>query len=411
MDDEKLKRIITSRSRNVIWILGFLLMVTGCQQPRNAAGPSEANPAARSLHKVEITRLTLMPMERIVVVTGTLASLDQATLSVKVPGRMFKISVDLGSKVQQGELIAQLDPTDYQLRVRQAEAALAQARARLGLSPGGIDDRVEPEKTSTARQAYAVLNEAKANRDRSTSLLQQGLISQSQFDVVEANYQIALSRYQDSLEEIRNREAVLAQRRSELALARQQLADSSLFAPFAGSIQQRQATMGEYLAAASPVVTLVRMDPLRLRAEVPERQASSIKIGQTVRVNIEGDSRIYTGHIVRLSPVIAEQTRMLLVEAEVANPGTLRPGSFARVSIITDESGRSPALPDRCIITFAGIEKVILAQEGKALERPITTGRRTQGWIEVLSGVDSKDLVVVNPGNLQSGQLVEIQSD
>lgn len=411
MDDEKLKRIITSRTRNIIWILGLLLMVTGCQKPRNAAGHSEANPAARSPHKVEITRLTPRPMERIVVVTGTLASLDQATLSVKVPGRMFKINVDLGSKVQQGELIAQLDPTDYQLRVRQAEAALAQARARLGLSPGGNDDRVEPEKTSTARQAYAVLNEAKAIRDRSTSLLLQGLISQSQFDVVEANYQIALSRYQDSLEEIRNREAVLAQRRSELALARQQLADSALYAPFDGSIQQRQATMGEYLAAASPVVTLVRMDPLRLRAEVPERQVSSIKTGQAVRVNIEGDLRIYTGHIVRLSPVIAEQTRMLLVEAEVANPGTLRPGSFARVSIITDESGRSPALPDRCIITFAGIEKVILAQEGKALERPITTGRRTQGWIEVLSGVDSKDLVIVNPGNLQSGQPIEIKSD
>ena len=76
--------------------------------------------------------------------------------------------------------------------------------------------------------------------------------------------------------------------------------------------------------------------------------------GGTVRVSLEGDSRIYTGNIVRLSPVIAEQTKMLLVEAEVVNPGTLRPGSFARVSIITDESGRSPALPDRCIITFAG---------------------------------------------------------
>lgn len=386
-------------------------MATGCQKSRNTASQTETKTATRSPHRFEITHLTPMPMERIAVVTGTLASLDQAILSVKVPGRMFKINVDLGSKVEKGELIAQLDPTDYQLRVQQAEAALAQARVRLGLSPGGNDDRVEPEKTSTARQAYAVLNEAKASRDRSTSLLQQGLIAQSQFDVVEANYQIALSRYQDSLEEIRNREAVLAQRRSELALARQQLADSSLYAPFDGSIQQRQATIGEYLAAASPVVTLVRMDPLRLRAEVPERQASSIKTGQTVRINIEGDSRIYMGRIVRLSPVISEQTRMLLVEAEVANPGTLRPGSFARISIVTDESGRSPALPDRCIITFAGIEKVILAREGIALERPITTGRRSQGWIEVLSGIDSKDPVVVNPGNLQSGQFIEVQSD
>jgi RND family efflux transporter MFP subunit len=338
-------------------------------------------------------------------VTGTLAALDQAILSTKVPGRLQEIRVDLGSRVKKGELIARVDPQDYQLRLQQAEAALSQARVRLGLSMSGTDDRVEPENTGVVKQAQAVLVEARAARDRSRSLLEQGLIPQSQFDVVEANYQVALSRYQDSLEEIRNREAVLAQRRSELALARQLFSDCSIIAPFEGAIEQRQATVGEYLAAGTPVATLVRLDPLRLRAEVPERQAPSIRLGQKVRLSIEGDPATYQGEIVRLSPVIAEQNRMLRVEAEVRNPGTLRPGSFARVSIIL-ETGKAPALPEQTIVNFAGIEKVVLVREGKAAEKTVTTGRRISGWVEILSGVSPEDVVVVNPGNLQTGQPV-----
>ena len=89
------------------------------------------------------------------------------------------------------------------------------------------------------------------------------------------HYKVALSRYQDAIEEIRNRQALLAQRRSELSLARQQLADTAVYAPIDGIVQEKRASVGEYLAAGAPVVNIVRMDPLRLRAEVPERDAAT----------------------------------------------------------------------------------------------------------------------------------------
>jgi RND family efflux transporter MFP subunit len=390
-----------------VWLILSLLVSAGCQKPSASSSPGKSGPETLSARVVKTTRLVQMPMERAAVVTGTLAALDHAILSAKVPGRLQEILVDLGSRVKKGDLIARIDPQDYQLRLQQAVAALSQGRVRLGLSMTGNDDRVEAENTGVVKQARAVLVEARAARDRSQSLLEQGLIPQSQFDVVEANYQVALSRYQDALEEIRNREAVLAQRRSELDLAQQLFSDCSLTAPFDGAIEQRQATVGEYLAAGSPVVTLVRMDPLRLRAEVPERQAPSIRSGQKVRLSIEGDPAAYQGEIVRLSPVISEQNRMLRVEAEVPNPGTLRPGSFARVSIVV-ATGQAPALPEGTIVTFAGIEKVVLAQKGKAVERTVTTGRRIPGWVEILSGVSPGDAVVVDPGNLQTGQPVAL---
>jgi len=155
-------------------------------------------------------------------------------------------------------------------------------------------------------------------------------------------------------------------------------------------------------------VNIVKMDPLRLRAEVPERDARNVRSGQNVRVTIDGDTNVYVGQIMRLSPVIAQQTRMLVVEADVRNNGKLRPGAFARAEIVTNDAKMAVTVPSKSIVTFAGIEKVILVQNGKALEKPVTTGRRNGDWIEIVAGINVGDQVIVDPGNLQSGQAVEV---
>lgn len=367
-------------------------------------GAGEAIPP----REVKVARVAEMPMERAVTVSGALAAMDEATLAVKVPGRVRSITIDLGSVVRQGQLIASLEPKDYELRLQQAEAALAQARARIGLGPGGNSEQIDPEQTGTVRQARAMLDEAQLKRDRSSKLLQQGVISRAELDAVEAEYKVALSRLQDAVEEIRNRQAVVMQRVSEVEIARKQLADTNVYAAFDGVVQEKHVSFGEYLAGGAPVATIVRMNPLRLRAEVPERESRNVRVGMQVRVTVEGDSSVHTGRIARLSPSIGSENRMLIVEAEVINSGLLRPGSFARANIVTDSSSLTAAVPANSIVTFAGIEKVLIVQDGKAVEKPITTGRRTAEWVEVLSGVNVGDTLVVDPGNLQSGQAVQV---
>ena len=339
-----------------IWgvVVSLSWLGVGCQGESPAsAQQTQSRADASASRSVRVTRVVQVPLERAVTALGSLAAYDQATVSVKVPGRLQKISVDLGSIVRQGQVIAQIETQDYQLRVQQATAALAQARARLGLAPEQNHDRVDPEQTSTARQARAMLDEARAHQERTKTLFTQGIIPQAQVDTAESSYKVALSRYEDAIEEVRNRQAMLAQRRSELDIARQQLADTTISAPFDGAVQERRASVGEYLVAGAPLATIVRMDPLRLRAEVPEREASSVRIGQTVRVTVEGDANAYTGRIARLSPAISPQNRMLMVEAEVRNNGALRPGAFARADIVIDNQTAglpcqptpSPALP------------------------------------------------------------------
>jgi RND family efflux transporter MFP subunit len=391
-----------------VCLVACLCALAACKSdyPSSAAGKS--GDAATDARQVKVAKVSEMPVGASVQVSGTLAAQDQATVSVKVPGRLRALSVDLGSVVHKGQLIAQVEQPDYQLRVQQAEAALAQARVRLGLAPDGAEEKVDLEQTGTVRQARAQMDEARKIRERSATLVESGVIARSEFESADAAYKVAISKYQDAVEEIRNRQGLLAQRRSELAIARQQLADTAVLAPFDGVVQERKASEGEYLAAGAPVATIVRVNPLRFRAEVPERDAGNVRAGQQVRVTVEGAAQTYVGRIVRLSPTITEQSRMLVVEAEVANDGRLRPGSFARADIVTSDTSTAVTVPSSAIVNFAGIEKVILVQNGKALEKSVTTGRRINDLTEVLAGVNVGDTVVVNPGNLQSGMAVQV---
>lgn len=380
------------------------VLLVSCSKPKsNERAGSESPPRA-----VETVTAELRPMERMISVTGSLAAQEQATISVKVSGRVKTLVVDIGSVLSQGELIAQIEPRDYELRVQQAAAALAQARATVGLSLDGTDDRFEPEKTTAGRQTKAVLEEASKNYQRIKSLHAQGVLAKSELDTAESVYTVAFNRYEGALEESRTRQAALAQRRAEHELAKQQLADSTVRAPFAGVLQARLIDPGEFLAAGAPVAELVQVDPLRLKLDIPERESPNVRPGQTVRLTVEGDTNIYRGVLARVSPALDEQARMLRVEADVPSQGILRPGLFARAQIVTETEDPGLAVPANALVVFAGIEKVIIVHQGKAMEKTVETGRRGAEWVEVVRGLHAGETVVVNPGNLRSGQAVNI---
>jgi RND family efflux transporter MFP subunit len=387
-----------------------LVVLAGCGDDSASTAAAQESRRDQAPKQVRTARVEERQLGASVLVNGTLDAYDRATVGTKVAGRLQSLAVDLGSRVQRGQLLARIDPTDYNIRLQQAEAGLAQARVRLGLPPGGGSDSVDPSDTPPVREARALLEEARATRERYSALLKDGVISKADFDQVLSQSRVAESRYQESLEEIRNRQAVATQRRAEVALARQQLADTGVYAAFDGVVQQRIASLGEYLAAGAPVVEIVKINPLRFRAEVPERDAATIRVGQSVQLAVDGATGQYSGRITRLSPTITERTRVLGIEADIPNTGpndgTLRAGSFARATIVTDTSSASLAIPAEALVTFAGIEKVVVVEKGKTKEKPVTTGRRMGPYVEVLSGVNAGDEVVLNPVNLRPGQSV-----
>ena len=386
----------------VITGLGITVLVScGKGDPSKAAGKAEM-----AERPVRVARAEVRAMPRMIHVNGSLAAQEQSTLSAKVTGRLERLSVDIGSVLRQGELVAQIEPRDYDLGLQQAAAALAQSRAALGLPLEGDDDRIELERVTAVKQAKAVLEEAGKNRDRVQRLSVSGIASQSEVDTVESAHTVALARYEAAIEDGRGRMATVAQRRAELELARKRLADASVRAPFDGTVQARPASVGEYVAAGTPIVQLVKTDPLRLRLEVPERECILVRTGQVVLLLVEGDTNTYRGELARLSPALDDQTRMLRVEADVPREGSLRPGLFARARIIVTEREKALTVPLEALTTFAGLEKVVGVREGKAVEQVIATGRRGLDWVEVLSGLEAGEAVVLSPGSLRTGQRV-----
>jgi RND family efflux transporter MFP subunit len=379
--------------------------LTACGVQSSAAEPNAPEEKAPA---VTVARAATAPLVRTITVNGTLAAEEEVMLSLKVTGRLEELRVDLGSRVQRGDVIARLTPTDFELRVQQAEAALQQARARLGLPLEGEEDTVDVEQSSLVRQARAALDEARLQRDRISTFVDRGITAKAELDTANANLQIADGKYADALEEVRNRQAVLAQRRSELALARQQLEDTVLRSPIDGIVRARSAFAGEFRAAGTPIVTVVRQDPLRLQLAVPERSASEVRAGQLVKVTVEGENDVHEGRVVRLSPSIEQGTRTLAIEASVPNADArLRPGSFARADIVVSEA-QALVVPRTAVIVFAGVEKVLVVESGVAHERRIRTGARIADQVEVIDGLAEGALVITNGGNVADGAAVTV---
>lgn len=396
-------------------LLGGALASTACEtdaKPRAEASGVNAGAPAIPPRGVELEPVVLATLEQVIQTTGTLAADEQVTLAAKVAGRLASIAVDLASSVKQGDLIAQIETTDYEFGVQQAEAALGQARAQLGLPMSGPKPILDAEATAIVRQARATLEEARAAATRLELLAKEGLAPQAELETARASLLRAEAGLQSSREEVRIREAQIRQRESELRIARQQLADTTIRSPIDGFVQARQASTGEYLAAGAPIAEVVRIDPLRLRLALPEREASSVRQGQAVHLSsstidaAEGEPG-HSGVVARLAPSLDAQSRSLLIEADIPNTGQLRPGNFVHARIVVG-SRTAPTVSASAIVTFAGLQKVITVKDGKAVERPVTTGVIQGQRVEILSGLEPGEAVVKAPGSLQQGQAVSV---
>jgi HlyD family secretion protein len=388
----------------------ILALSAGCGGHHEAVGAIEEKETTEP-KRVRAAPATLESFERVVAAYGSLAPFEESVVGVEVSGVLESISVDLGSPVSRGDTMAVMESEQFEFRLEQSKALVTQALSRLGLSEGDIEGRkVDLEDTSEVQRAAALLEDGRRNLDRARTLFEDGVVSQSEIESAQTAYQVAANRYQESLNEARTRLAQLDQRRAEMKLAQQQLADTRIIAPFDGHIQRRYSYVGEFLNVGDPIVMLVRSDILRLRLEVTEKDSVLIKLGQEVKLTVTGDESIYSGSIKRISPRINEQSRMLVVEAEVPNPGSLRAGQFATALVVVNPQERVLAVPENSLVSFAGIEKVICVVDGAAVEKPVETGRRQKGMIEILTGIDEGDMVIIDPGNIRSGKVIIDQS-
>jgi len=349
---------------------------------------------------------------RTIATVGSLHPSESTTIAAEVSGRLIELAADVGSRVQAGDVLARLDGTGYDLRVRQAEAALEQTRALLGLAPGQPDDAASEETAGFVQQAKARLTEAKTTLDRLTPLREEGVVSQAAYDAVRSAHDVAVAAYEGAHQDFASRRAQLAQRRAELGIAREELADTELRAPYAGAVVERRAAVGDFLTVGRPVFTFITVDRLRLAAAVPERDAPLVREGARLWVREDDGAPPRETVVSRVSPSLRATDRTLRIEADLEvgeDPERApRAGSFVRVEIVVDAEASSVVVPAACVASFAGIDRVFTVEGGAAVELRVESGRSRGDRIEVLSGLEAGTAVVLDPGPLRHGERVRV---
>jgi RND family efflux transporter MFP subunit len=362
-----------------------------------ATAPAAATTAPAAPAPIEVTTATaiLRTAPQKVEVVGSLAADEEVIVAAQAEGELASLSVDFGSFVQQGQVIAQLDQRNAQLKVEQAQATLNQTLARLGMKEG---EKFDPQQNADVRVVKSQLDWAKMDLDRSTRLVENGDISRSVYDQAVIAHRTAEARYQAATDLIRQQLALVEQQRAALALAKKEVGDTVVKAPISGAVKEKHASRGSYLQKNGKIVTIVRINPLRVRAEIPEASAGAVRTGQTTSFRVDSfPDRTFTARIVRIGPSLNEQTRALTIEAEVGNPGNLlRPGMFARSEVVVNPRASAVYVPAKGVQYVAGLSKVFVIENGQTVERIVKTGASEGDLIEILDGVQEGENVATS---------------
>ena len=365
--------------------------IAGCADPsaEQAGGPKKAAKAV----KAEAVRQE--SVRRTLDVVGTLAAEDQVTVSSEVDGVVRRVLADLGDRVTSGQSLVELDREKLQYNLDQQRAAHARTLTKYGAAESDHLPRIED--TPDVRRAAAEMAQAQQGFQRATELHKRQLISEQTRDDAETTLRLKRAAYDSSLQEAKNLRADIDASGAALKLAERQLRDASIRAPFDGYIQQRMVSIGELVKAQMPVMTVVRVDPLKLLSEIPERMAPWVKVGQplTLLVDAFPDKR-FAATVSRISPAVNTQTRTFAFEGLAPNAeALLKPGTFARVRLETSLVEQVMTIPYGAMQYRYGVYRAF-AVEGDRLEaRELKTGDRIGDRMEILDGLKSADRVAV----------------
>jgi RND family efflux transporter MFP subunit len=365
------------------------LAAGGCSKTDTAQARGREG-SAKPVHTEQVREETV---KRVVELVGTLAAVHQVTISSETDGKVSRILADLGDRVTAGQTLIQVDHEKQQYSLEQQKAALARALAQYGASdPQHLPDI---EKTPDVQKASADLIQAKQAFDRTTELYKRSLVPKQMQDDAATALQSKQASYDLSLQTAKNLRASIQGSEATMKLADRQLRDTEIRSPFDGYVEKRLVNLGELVKTQMPVMAVVRVDPLKVIAEIPEKMAPWIKDGQPVELHVDAyPDQTFIGKVSRISPAVNTSTRAFPFEALVPNrDARLKPGTFARVHIESGKVDTVLTLPYATMQYRYGVNRVFVVDGDKLAMRELKVGDRLGERIEILSGVKAGEQV------------------
>jgi len=374
-----------------------------------SAGDAKAKerPAPPPTVQVSPVAATEQPIARFIRATGSLMAEEQADVAAETAGRVVSAPVERGTAVTQGAELVRLLSTETDAQLQEAEANAAQIEARLGLTAGAAFDVNAVPEVQNARAGAEL---AQAEFARIKSLLDQRVVSQSEFDQRRTQAEAARQQYDAAKNGAAQQYQMLQAARARIALARKAVADTVVRAPFTGAVAQRLVAVGDYVTRGTKVAVVVRVNPLRVQLTVPEQFISAVAAGQPVNFEVDAyPGQQFTGTIKYVSPALQADQRALTIEAIVPNPkGVLKPGLFATARIERAERTRGVVVPKDAVQVTSGTSRVFVVAGDHVEERIVTTGDAVGDLVEITKGLKSGERVATkNVGQLSDGTKVQ----
>jgi len=381
------------------YLLLALLLLSACskQDVKIAEAKAAANKVIDPI-AVKTATAVERSVERAIAVTGTLVPDETVTVSTEVPGRISAIRADFGQAVRRGDVLIELDRTEYDLQVERAQGSLNQALARVSLPPY-TGKMTPPETTPGVRTATAQYEDAKYKYENAAKLVKTGDISQDRFNELEKALKARQSAVDGARDELRTQWMSVTALEADLKIAEKRRGDTVVRAPFDGVVGEKLISAGQFVKDNIGIIKLVKVYPMRLRLEVPEAAANAVKTGTPLSFTTDAANGVQFEAVVReLNPALDVRNRTLTAEARLTKADTrLRPGMFVQVKLVTERAANVVTVPRQALYNIAGLTKLFKIENGVARLVTFVPGPEQDGFVEVPGGlVKNGDRVAIN---------------
>lgn len=474
--------------RMLLLICLVVVVATGCvdraaQQQAKRTQAIVTNPVM----PVDATPVRLQTLTQNLELTGELTTSDETNVAPKEEGRLIAVYVQDGDPVKKGEVIAQQDTTNLQISLQQAlaaqataqsnliqaiqnarvgpvksTAAVAQARAALAQAKAQLQKTLNGARPEEVAQAQASLNSARSSmetaqkqRDRQRQLLEQGAISQQEFDTAENQYETAVSAYQnaqqalkmeqswsrpediqsardavdqaqqglksaqaqkqlDSLlfDQVNSARAALQGAQAQVRMVRQEISDATIRAPFSGRVSGKPATVGTVPGTGATIVHLVGNTGIYFDGQISENDILSVHVGDKASISLDAlPGHSYSGHVASISPSASSVGRLFSVRVQLDSLSPeVKPGMFARGEVAVRQIANAVVVPSVALVQKNGQNVVFTVVKGKAKEQPVQVGLSEGSYTEVKGVQPGEQVVTTGQESLADGAPVQIHT-
>ena len=341
------------------------------QQAALAAASAEKAQAPMVLTSDEVVRAGVQALSLGLPISGTLRSANSAMVKARVAGELQGLTVREGDTVRAGQVLARVDASEYQSRLRQAQEQADASKAQVDI--------------------------AQRQHDNNSALVKQGFISQTALDTSDASLNAARATHKAAL--------------AAVEVTRKTLDDTVLRSPMDGQVAQRLAQPGERVGVDTRVVEIVDLRRMEMEAALAAADSLNVRVGQTATLQVEGSPEPFDARVVRISPSAQTGSRSVLAYLGIDNPGGLRNGLFAQGQLNTGQT-TTLAVPLDTVRTDKPAPYVQTVQDGKVVHVPVVTGARgeVQGdtWVAVTGLTDGATVLRGSVGSLREGTAVAV---